>query len=149
VKRLLSRTIDYGRIERKIWYVLILCLWPIAMVMAYGLMYLTGAPLPDDPRFPMLIVPLLFVVFVVSATFEQVGWQGYAVDRLQDRHNALEAGLIVGVVWALWHVAPPAQTDREPMWIAWQCLGTLVYLPTHDPESVGRLAENRTLGRSL
>lgn len=48
----------------------VLFLWPATMVLAYGSMYLMGAPLPDDPRFPILIVPLLSVVFLLSATFE-------------------------------------------------------------------------------
>jgi uncharacterized protein len=127
VKRLLKRAIDYGRIKRKVWYVPILFLWPTTMVLAYGSMYLMGAPLPDDPRFPMLIVPLLFVVFLLSAAFEQVGWQGYAIDRLQGRWNALEASLIVGMVWAIWHVVPLAEANRAPTWIAWQCLGMVPF----------------------
>jgi membrane protease YdiL (CAAX protease family) len=127
VKRLLKRAIDYGRIKRKVWYVPILFLWPTTMVLAYGSMYLMGAPLPDDPRFPMLIVPLLFVVFLLSAAFEQVGWQGYAIDRLRGRWNALEAGLIVGIVWAIWHVVPLAEAHRAPTWIAWQCLGMVPF----------------------
>jgi uncharacterized protein len=127
VKRLLRRALDYGRIKRKVWYVPILCLWPTTMVLAYGSMYLAGAPLPDDPRFPMLILPLLFVVFLVSATVEQVGWQGYAIDRLQGRWNALEAGIIVGVVWAIWHVVPLMELRQTPTWIAWQCLGMVPF----------------------
>ncbi len=127
VKRLLRRALDYGRIKRKVWYVPILCLWPTTMVLAYGSMYLADAPLPDDPRFPMLILPLLFVVFLVSATVEQVGWQGYAIDRLQGRWNALEAGIIVGVVWAIWHVVPLMELRQTPTWIAWQCLGMVPF----------------------
>jgi uncharacterized protein len=127
VKRLLRRALEYGRIKRKVWYVPILCLWPTTMVLAYGSMYLAGAPLPDDPRFPMLILPLLFVVFLVSATVEQVGWQGYAIDRLQGRWNALEAGIIVGVVWAIWHVVPLMELRQTPTWIAWQCLGMVPF----------------------
>jgi uncharacterized protein len=127
VKRLLKRAVDFRKIKRKVWYVPVLFLWPATMVLAYGSMYLMGAPLPDDPRFPILIVPLLSVVFLLSATFEQVGWQGYAIDRLQGRWNALEAGLIVGIVWAIWHVVPLAETHRAPSWIAWQCLGMVPF----------------------
>jgi uncharacterized protein len=127
VKSLLRRAVDYGKIGRKIWYLPILCLWPATMVLAFGSMYLMGAPLPDDPRFPILIVPLLTVVFLLSAAFEQVGWQGYAIDRLQGRWNALEAAVIVGLVWAIWHVVPLAEAHRAPTWIAWQCLGMVPF----------------------
>jgi uncharacterized protein len=118
VRELLKRSVDYRRIKRKIWYIPILCLWPITMVLVYGLMYLMESSLPDDPRFPRLMVPVFFVVFLVSAAFEQVGWQGYAIDRLEDRWNALGASIIMGIVWAMkidpdpwspgegWEVAP-------------------------------------------
>jgi membrane protease YdiL (CAAX protease family) len=113
-KGLLKRAVDFREIKSKVWYVPILCFWPFTMALAYGSMYLTGAPLPDDPRFPMLMVPVLSVVFLISAAFEQVGWQGYAIDRLQGRWKALEAAVIVGVVWAIWHVVPFAETHRAP-----------------------------------
>jgi uncharacterized protein len=90
------------------------------MVLAYGLMDLT-APLPK-PQLPILMVPLFFVAFVVLAAGEELGWQGYAIDRLQKRWNALEASLMVGAVWAIWHIVPLTQTHRTPAWIAWQCL---------------------------
>lgn len=127
VKELLTRAIDYRRIERKIWYVLILCLWPITMVLAYGLMYLMGASLPDDLRLPVSVVPILFVVFLVAAVGEEEGWQGFAIDRLQYRWNALKASIIVGIVWAVWHIVPLVEAHQTPAWIAWQCLGMVPF----------------------
>lgn len=125
VKELLKRSVDYRRIKRKSWYVPIFCLMPITMVMEFGLMYLMGASLPD-PQFPILMVPVLFVVFFLAAIGEEGGWQGYAIDRLQDRWNALEASIILGIVWAIWHIVPFMQSHQTLTWIAWQCLGTIV-----------------------
>jgi len=34
---------------------------------------------------------------------EEIGWRGYALDRLQTKWNALVSALIVGLVWGLWH----------------------------------------------
>jgi len=121
-KALLRRAFDYKRIKGKIWYVPILFLWPAMMVLEYGLMKLMGVPLPD-PRLPGLMLPVSFAVFFIAALSEEVGWQGYAMDPLQDRWNALTASIIVGIVWAGWHFVPFIQMGRTPTWIAWQGTG--------------------------
>jgi membrane protease YdiL (CAAX protease family) len=45
-------------------------------------------------------LPLL----IVGPLSEEIGWRGYALGRLQTRWNALTSSLIVGLVWALWHL---------------------------------------------
>lgn len=60
-----------------IWYVPIFFLMPGIMVLEYGLMKLMGVSVPDF-QFPVLIVPVLFVVFFIGAIFEEIGWTGYA-----------------------------------------------------------------------
>jgi len=119
VKTLLMRAFDYKRIKGKAWYVPILFFWPAMMVLEYRLMKLVGVPL-SDPRLPVLMMPVSFAVFFVAALGEEVGWQGYAMDLLQDRQNALTASIIVGIVWAIWHFVPFIQMDRTPTWIVWQ-----------------------------
>jgi membrane protease YdiL (CAAX protease family) len=119
VKRLLGRAFDYKRIGRKTWYVPVLFLWPAMMVLEYGLLKLVGVPLPD-PRLPVLMLPLSFAIFFVAAVGEEMGWQGYAIDPLQGRWSALTASILVGMVWAGWHVVPFLQMGRTPAWILWQ-----------------------------
>lgn len=124
--RLLKRVFDYGRIESRTWYVPALCLWPAAMFLEYGLMRLNGAPLPDA-QLHVLAVPFFVVLFFFAGACEESGWQGYAFERLYVRWNALEASLILGAAWAVWHVLPLAQSRRAPAWIVWQCLGMLPF----------------------
>jgi membrane protease YdiL (CAAX protease family) len=33
-----------------------------------------------------------------------LGWRGYVLDRLQEKHSALVSSLILGVVWSFWHL---------------------------------------------
>jgi membrane protease YdiL (CAAX protease family) len=35
---------------------------------------------------------------------EELGWTGFAIPRLRQRHGVLATGLIVGVLWAAWHL---------------------------------------------
>jgi hypothetical protein len=50
--------------------------------MTYGLMSLVEAPLPSDPQFNILIVPLFLAVFFVFAIGKELGCQGYAFNLL-------------------------------------------------------------------
>lgn len=48
---------------------------------------------------------------------------GYAVDPLQARYYALQAGILLGLVTATWHIVSLLQAERSPVWIAWWFLG--------------------------
>ena len=45
-------------------------------------------------------LPLL----VLGPLSEEIGWRGYALGRLQTRWNTLTSSLIIGLIWALWHL---------------------------------------------
>jgi hypothetical protein len=121
VIELLKRSFDYRRIRAKVWYVPTVFLMPGIAVLAYGLMRWLHFPLPA-PQFSVLSTLGMFLAFFVAAIGEEVGWTGYAIDPMQDRWNALRASILLGVVWAAWHIVPFVQADRSPTWIAWQCL---------------------------
>ncbi|MFC7096397.1 type II CAAX endopeptidase family protein [Halobaculum marinum] len=52
---------------------------------------------------PLAILPALFFA-TLPPILEELGWRGYALDRLQLKWSALSASLVLGVVWALWHL---------------------------------------------
>jgi membrane protease YdiL (CAAX protease family) len=124
VTELLKRSFDYKRIRVKVWYAPIVLLMPGVMVLTYALMRLMGSPLPT-PQFPVLAPLVMFLAFFIGALGEELGWSGYVTDSMQDRWNALRASILLGLVWATWHIVPFVLVHRSPAWIAWQCLYTV------------------------
>jgi len=125
VKQLLKRSFDFKRIKSKTWYIPIFFLMPSIIVLEYGLMKLIGVPIPNF-QFPVLMVPVFFVIFFVGGIGEELGWTGYATDPIQDRWNALETGVILGIVWTVWHIIPWLQAHNTPIWVAGQCATTIL-----------------------
>jgi hypothetical protein len=41
---------------------------------------------------------------------------------VQERWTPLRAVLLLGVIWALWHVIAMVQAGQSAAWIAWGCL---------------------------
>ena len=124
VTTLLKRSFDYKRISAKVWYAPIVLMMPGVMVLAYALMRWMDTPLPT-PQFQVLTALLIFLAFFVGALGEELGWSGYVTDPLQDRWGALRAGIVLGLVWAAWHVIPLIQAHRSAEWIAWYALFTV------------------------
>ena len=108
----------------KIWYLPAIFLLPVIYTFSYGIMRWAGMPLPA-PNIPILMAPAFFLLFFLPALGEEVGWMGYAVEPLQNRRGALNAALILGVAWALWHVIPDIQNQKPVSWIIWHRLYTV------------------------
>jgi hypothetical protein len=121
---LLRRVLDYPRIRDKRWVLPIFLLMPLLMVLTYGLMRLSGRDLPAAQMSAWLALPL-FAVFFLTAIGEELGWQGYAYPILQRRWNALQAGIFLGVVWAVWHIIPYMQMQHSTAWVLWQGVATV------------------------
>ena len=124
-KEFLGRALDYRRIEGVAWALAALLLMPILALLQYGVLRGEGGALPAAQFFPVAEIVAFSLMFFVGAVGEELGWQGYAYPALKQRRSALNAALIIGTIWALWHVIPYAQMGRSADWIAWQCLGTI------------------------
>jgi membrane protease YdiL (CAAX protease family) len=124
VKALLKRSLDFKRVRAKIWYAPTILLMSGIMVLSYVALRLIGVALPA-PQFSLTTTLILFIVFFVAAVAEELGWAGYVTDPLQERFGALWGSLLLGVVWAVWHVIPLLEAQRSLDWIAWWSLGTV------------------------
>jgi membrane protease YdiL (CAAX protease family) len=100
------RAFDLRRL-RWPWWAAALLLHPALVALAFGVdIWLGGSLPPLDPQARSLpaVLSLLFFVFWFGPFPEELGWRGFALDRLQARMTALSASLVLGSVWALWHV---------------------------------------------
>ncbi len=122
VKLLLGRAFDHRRITQKIWYLPILFLMPAVTLLVLGWTSLTEQP---ALQVPVLLMPVYFVVFFFAAIGEELGWTGYALDPLQDRWGALLAAVVIGAVWALWHIVPYTLAN-PPIWVIGQSVSTIL-----------------------
>jgi len=89
------------------WYALVLagpvvvCAAVVVVATALGT---TGLRF-NDPAELYLVVPVFFVVLVLGGPLgEEPGWRGLLLPTLAERTSFPVAGLVVGVVWASWHL---------------------------------------------
>ncbi|WP_310394219.1 type II CAAX endopeptidase family protein [Hymenobacter sp.] len=125
VKELVRGVFDHEKIKDKKWYLLIIFLMPAITLLSYWAMQLARMPLPAT-RTPLVAALLFFFVFFIGAIGEEIGWTGYVLDPLQHRWGALKASIILGIIWAIWHIIPYTQIPQPATWIVWQCVSTVL-----------------------
>ncbi len=124
VKELLKLPFDFKKIKNKKWYIPIVFLMPAIATLSYGYVKVTGTILPES-KMTLLSVIIFFFVYFIGAIGEEVGWSGYVIEPLQNRYGALKASIILGVIWAIWHIIPWSQAHQTTSWIVWQSIGTV------------------------
>jgi len=90
------------------WYLAALAAPVILFLVAAGIHVAVGGAAPPSwlslPSGPDLA--FLAGALVAGAFGEEVGWRGFAQPRLQARYVPLVASILVGAVWATWHLWP-------------------------------------------
>jgi membrane protease YdiL (CAAX protease family) len=101
------RAIDFKRIGTQ-WYAVILLLVPALTGLGILLdLLLGGHGAQLEVRFvgrPLAILPFAIFALLFGPLPEEMAWRGYGLDRLQESWNALTSSLVLGLVWALWHL---------------------------------------------
>lgn len=55
-------------------------------------------------EFPQFNLPTFFIYNLIFFGYgEEVGWQGFALPRIQEKLSALTSSIILTVFWAIWH----------------------------------------------
>lgn len=96
-----QRIIEFKRIGVG-WYAVILLTFPILALLAVLVDIFArgkGAQFETVTRVPFAASALLF-----GPLPEELGWRGYALDRLQVKLSALTSSLILGAALSIWHL---------------------------------------------
>lgn len=115
--RLLARAADFAKIKPTVLYAPVLLTGPAVALGCYFWMRLSGFALPP-PHWDVLRTLGLALAFFVAAVGEELGWSGYATSPLQRRYGLLAAGLLLGAIWALFHIPALMEAHRSILWIA-------------------------------
>lgn len=137
---------------RPVWYAVALLL-PVAISGGAALLNVVvlgaSAPSPAELGAWSGLVPTFFLLLLVPGTggaWEEPGWRGYALPKLQGGHSALLASLILGVVWAFWHlplmVIGQIHLSDAVYIVAWTVVLTWVFNNTNGSVLIAMLMHN-------
>jgi membrane protease YdiL (CAAX protease family) len=88
--------------------------WYLLAIFGYVLLYLVVAGLSGAPLLRSLAekwtliltlyLPAVFTSYLIHPIGEETGWTGFALPHLQKRFSPWVSALILGGVWAVWHL---------------------------------------------
>lgn len=103
------------------WYATIL-IAPVVLVIVLAVAAqispsFTPALLATDA--PGTLIATALMVGIGAGLFEEVGWTAFATPRLLRRFTWFDAGLVIGIPWAVWHLLPDyLARGNSGLWIA-------------------------------
>lgn len=108
------------------WYLLVIVAPAMFSLAAAGLFVAFGGTWSQAvPGFlvgDLVLLPLFVLIATLTDGLgEELGWRGFALPRLLARHTPWVASLVLGVLWATWHLpliwTPGHLLDRQPFWL--------------------------------
>ncbi len=102
----INRLTNIKRMQLKMLPVLFL-LMPLTVLASIALSLPLGGSISqlqfaEGFSFSSGAVPV-FLLLILAAGFEELGWRGYAFESLQSRYSYFMASIIFGILWSLWH----------------------------------------------
>ena len=115
------------------WYAVALLLpVGVTLVATASNVFLLGARAPSLAELGgwsdlFTLFAILLLVPGMGGAWEEPGWRGFALPSLQAGRSALVASLILGAVWALWHL-PLLATGQMALWDVVNIMGSTIVL---------------------
>lgn len=120
------------------WY--LFALFGIPIITVLGAIVLPGvlSSFQMPPLSTLLLYPITFIITLVigGPLGEEPGWRGFALPRLQKLQGPLMGSLVLGILWALWHLpyfwmpewGTPKETLLDIVWFTLAAMAvTIVY----------------------
>ncbi len=86
----------------RVWWLYLIVGIPIIAYLSAALNGTISDPFPFSPWY--LVFPALAQGLFLLGTMEEFGWRGVAQPLLQRKLAPFWAGLVVGIIWATWHL---------------------------------------------
>jgi uncharacterized protein len=109
------------------WYLVVILGPAVFTLVVAGVYVMLGgswaeAAPPAIREGPLLLLPLFLAILTLTDGLgEELAWRGFALPRLLTRYNALVASLVLGVIWALWHLPlvwmEGSAMYQQPVWL--------------------------------
>jgi membrane protease YdiL (CAAX protease family) len=120
--RQLGKRLTLWRVDRR-WYAFALLTVPVlllAVLLPLGILV--------DPAYAPRFQWTLFAIGLVAGSFEEIGWTGFATPRLLARARPFMAGLLLGLLWALWHLLVDFRQNFHALGAAWLLEFVVLYV---------------------
>jgi len=122
LRSLLSRVVRWR--VAPIWYGVAL-LGPLVLTLGAMALHVVFGGQPPDllamiGALPTVLALSVYMLIQVGIG-EEIGWRGYALPKLQTGYSALVSSVILGMLWALWHLPlffnPATSYSNTPFWV--------------------------------
>lgn len=84
--------------------------WYVFILLALPLVFIAGSWLKGnlaEYTYPFSTIPALLAALffmLIKGPVEEFGWRGFALPLLQRKLAPVWAGLLIGIIWGLWHL---------------------------------------------
>ncbi len=100
------------------WAVVAMLTVPALSIFILWVLSIVVSPL-YKPQITLANIAFGVVAGSLAGFFEEIGWTGFALPRLQARYSPLASGLILGFLWAFWHIMADFWGNNSAFGLFW------------------------------